>query len=307
MVVSLLNQLMVHLMPLCPQAWVWPLAKRYIAGVSTESLLETVRQLNAAGAMATVDVLGEFITRPEEAQATAQQYQTVLSLLAEHQLDANISVKLTALGLLLDPALCEALMRDLLSAAKQQGNFVRIDMEDATCTQATIALYLKLREDFDNVGLVLQAYLKRTGDDVSQLIAAHAAHIRLCKGIYVEHEDIAFKHDDAIRTNYLAQADRLLSTPGAYLAMATHDDVLVQALLKRIAALGLAPEAYEFQMLLGVTEGLRARLIAAGHRVRVYVPYGEQWHAYCLRRMKENPKLAGYVIQNLLAQLGQRQ
>ncbi len=296
---SLFNRLMVQVMPLVPKAMVRQFAKRYVAGESVPEMLHCVRELNAIGVSATVDVLGEFIHRPEEARETAEMYKQILDKIQEYNLNANISVKLTALGLLLDRDLCYQLMRDLVAHAGTHGNFVRIDMEDSSCTDLTIQLYLDLRQEFSNVGIVLQAYLRRTHDDAIRIIEAGAGHFRLCKGIYIEPRWLAYPLPDLINQNYLEVLEEMIRR-GAYVGIATHDERLVWGALKLIRKYNLTREQYEFQMLLGVDPELRDMLVAAGHHVRVYVPFGVQWHAYCMRRLKENPKIAGYILQNLL-------
>lgn len=296
---SLLNRLMVSLLPLVPKPLVKQFAKRYVAGETMGEMLEAVKSLNQQGISATVDLLGEFIREPWEAHQTAEAYKQILEKIRRNQLDANISVKLTALGLLLDSDLCRRLMEDLLSHAALHGNFVRIDMEDSACTQATIDLYLDLRQRHSNVGIVMQAYLRRTHSDVIRIIEAGAGHFRLCKGIYVEPRWLAYQLPDLINANYVEILEEMIAR-GAYVGVATHDERLVWSMLKLIRKRHLAPTQYEFQMLLGVDPELRDMLVAAGHHVRVYVPFGKQWHAYCMRRLKENPKIAGYILQNLL-------
>lgn len=295
---NLFNKLLVGLLPLAPKPLVKQFAKRYIAGETIPDMIQTVRELNSMGVSTTVDVLGEFIRKPEEAHETAAMYKKILDKIDQYELNANISVKLTALGLLLDQDLCLSLMRDIVSCAAVHNNFVRIDMEDSACTEATINLYLKLREEFANVGIVLQAYLRRTHDDALRIIQAGAGHFRLCKGIYVEPRWLAYPLPDLINSNYLEVLDEMFRH-GAYVGIATHDERIVWGALKLIRKYNLRRDQYEFQMLLGVDPELRDMLIAAGHHVRVYVPFGKHWHAYCLRRLKENPKIAGYILQNL--------
>lgn len=297
---SWLNRAIVAAMPLVPKEVVKPFAKRYVAGEDLPDMIAVVRQLNDQGISATVDLLGEFIHHRSQAQETAAAYHNILEAIEKQKLDSNISVKLSALGLLLDKDLCFSLMHQLVADAKKYNNFVRIDMEDSDCTQPTIDLYLKLRQEFSNVGIVLQAYLRRTHDDTLNLLAADAANFRLCKGIYVEPRWVAYQLPDLINHNYLEILETMIQK-GAYVGIATHDERLVWGALKLIRKYGLQTNQYEFQMLLGVDPELRDMLAAAGHHVRVYVPFGQQWHAYCLRRFKENPKIAGYILQNLFS------
>lgn len=294
---SLLNKLLAKLMPWVPKPWVKPFARRYVAGETLEEMLNCVKQLNAKGIGTTIDLLGEFIHTLAPAYETAAKYKQILDAIAVEKLDANISVKLSAFGLLLDEVVCYELLHDLVAHAAQQGNFVRIDMEDTDCTDKTIQIYLKLRQSFQNVGLVLQAYLRRTHADTERLISCNAAHFRLCKGIYVEPRWLAYQDPQLINQNYLAILDTMLGQ-GAYVGIATHDERLVWGALQLIKKYKLQPNQYEFQMLLGVDPELRDILVAAGHRVRVYVPFGQQWHAYCMRRLNENPKIVGYLLQN---------
>ncbi len=296
---TLLNKLIALSLPFVPKPIVKQFAKRYVAGESIAEMIQTVRTLNQQGVSATIDVLGEFIHHPQEAHQTAEMYQKILQEIEEHHLDANVSVKLTAMGLLLDPNLCLNLMQNLATHAAEHHNFIRIDMEDSECTAQTIDLYLTLRKTFSNVGIVVQAYLRRTHDDVIRIIEAGAGHFRLCKGIYIEPRWLAYQLPDLINQNYADILEEMIQR-GAYIGIATHDERLVWAALKLIRKYHLSRDQYEFQMLLGVDPELREMLVAAGHHVRVYVPFGKQWHAYCMRRLKENPKIAGYILQNLI-------
>ncbi len=252
--------------------------------------------------MVTFDLLGEFIHELAEADRTAAEYGAILDRIRSERIDGNVSVKLTAFGLLLDEASTGDRVRGVVKRAADHGSFVRIDMEDSPCTDRTLALYRRLRQDgFSNCGVVLQAYLRRTLGDVEALRAL-APNYRLCKGIYVEPEAIAYKDADEIRRNYLAALDAMFDA-GSYVGIATHDERLVVQAEERIRARGLSRERYEFQMLLGVTDALRRRIVASGHRLRVYVPFGRDWYGYCTRRLKENPRIGRYV---LLAMLGRK-
>jgi proline dehydrogenase len=294
---KLLNRLIVFFMPAVPRFIVKQFAKPYIAGPTLEDAIRVTRDLNAQGMCATIDVLGEDITRREEAAAAAQAYIDTLQAIADHRLDANVSLKLTQMGLKLDKEFCYQTVAGIVAEAARHGNFVRIDMEDSSCTSDTIAIYLRLRERYENVGIVLQAYLRRTLADAEQLIK-HRANIRLCKGIYVEPHQIAWKDPQIVNYNFAYLAELLLRN-GCYVGIATHDERLVWHALRIIHTLGLRKDQYEFQMLLGVTEWLRSILVNEGHRLRVYVPYGQQWYAYSTRRLKENPQIAGYIVKSL--------
>ena len=293
---SLLDSALVRLLPAVPKPVVQMFSSRYIAGATLSDAVWCVHDLNAAGAMATVDVLGEEITREEETRAIAQAYRDVFAAIDEAALDSNVSVKLTALGLELSHDLCRENLLDVVRTAAGYGNFVRIDMEDSSTTDDTLRLYRELREDgHDNLGVVLQARLRRTVADVAALADLRPS-VRLCKGIYLEPAAIAFLDYEAVRVNFLRVLDALLEAD-CYVAVATHDEWLIRESLARISQRGLAPLGYELQMLLGVREERRAELVAEGHRLRVYVPFGEQWYSYSVRRLQENPAMAGTIAR----------
>ncbi len=293
------NSLIVRTLPLVPRRLVRVFSSRYVAGETLAEALAVVRQLNAEGCMATLDVLGEDVTRPEETEETVFEYSRALDSLAAEKLDSNISVKLSALGLKLDPSHCRRQFARILEAAAAHDTFVRIDMEDSSVTEETIRIYLEARERTSKVGIVLQAYLHRSRPDAARVIAV-SGNVRVCKGIYVEPPAIAYQGGEEIRDNYAAMVDDLLGA-GCYVGIATHDQTLVERALGTIRRLALPREAYEFQMLLGVAGGLRRRLVASGHRLRVYVPYGRSWYGYSMRRLKENPAIAGHILRNLFS------
>jgi proline dehydrogenase len=295
---KVLNRLIVAAMPLVPRPIVRRIAHRYVAGETLAQALETVRLLNAQGCRATLDVLGEDVSAIGETDRTVVEYLRALDGIAASGLDSNVSVKLTALGLKLDANHCRREFGRIVEGARRLGTFVRIDMEDSSVTSETIRIYREARESYEKVGLVLQAYLRRTAEDAREA-AAQGANVRVCKGIYVEPPEIAFPGAEEIRASFAATVDVLLGA-GCYVGIATHDPAVVRAALATIARLRLPPEAYEFQMLLGVAGDLRRQLVSAGHRLRVYVPYGEAWEAYSLRRLKENPAMAGHVLKGLL-------
>lgn len=292
-----LNHLIVRTLPLVPKPIVRRIASRYVAGETLEDALRVVGRLNAEGGMATLDVLGEDVTRREETEQTVLDYQRALAAIAARGLDSNISVKLTALGLKIDPAECRRQFARIVEAARSADNFVRIDMEDSSVTEETIRIFLEFRERYEKIGLVLQAYLRRSAADARR-VAAVRANVRICKGIYVEPPEIAFQDPEEIRKSYMELVESLISA-GCYVGIATHDPALVERSLAVIRRKALPREAYEFQMLLGVAGDMRRRLIADGHRLRVYVPYGEAWYAYSVRRLKENPSIAGHVLAGL--------
>ncbi len=295
---SLFDSLIAAALPITPRFIVGRVARKYIAGESIADAVETIRRLNAAGACCTVDVLGEFIEEFAAARLTAKQYGDTLDAIEANGLDGNISVKLTALGLLLDEGACTALVRDLAVQAQGHGSFVRIDMEDSPVTDATLALVRTLRAEGLPVGAVLQAYLHRTRADAQQLADADVP-VRLCKGIYKESENIAFQGREEIRESY-RDCLRILLAGDGQVGIATHDEVLATYALECVAEMRPTRENVEFQMLLGVREWLRDELLAKGHAVRIYVPFGESWYGYSKRRLRENPEIAGHVFRAML-------
>jgi proline dehydrogenase len=301
--VAIYDKAIVRLLPAVPRPVVRRISGRYIAGTELEDAERCVARLNGGGLLATVDVLGEEVTREQEAHAIARAYLDVLAAVERERLDANISVKPTGLGLKLDPQLCRALLEQLVADARARGSFVRIDMEDSSTTDETLALYRGLRErGYDNVGIVLQAYLRRTAADVAALAGLPGLNVRLCKGIYAEPPELAFPDPEQVRASYASLLSRLLDR-GAYVGIATHDEWLIKRALDQVARRKLARDAYEFQMLLGVREERRDALARAGHRLRVYVPFGREWYAYSLRRLQENPSIAGYVAADAVRRL----
>jgi len=294
--VSLLDSALVRLLPAVPKPVVRYFTSRYIAGATVADALECVRGLNGGGKMATVDVLGEEITHEDETRAIAQAYDDVFAAIDKAALDSNVSVKLTALGLDLSYDLCRENLLEVVRTAAGYGNFVRIDMEDSSTTDDTLRLYRELREEgHDNLGVVLQARLRRTLDDV-QALADLRPSVRLCKGIYLEPATIAFTDYEAVRAHFLRCLDALLAAE-CYVGVATHDEWLIGESLARISRRGLDPLGYELQMLLGVREERRDELVAEGHRLRVYVPFGEHWYEYSVRRLQENPAMAGTIAK----------
>ncbi len=297
---TLLDHAIVRLLPAVPRPVVQKLSARYIAGPSLADACRVVAELNGAGKMATVDVLGEEITHASEAEAIADEYVAALDAFARDGRDANVSVKPTALGLKLDYELCKRNVERVIAAAEPTNRFVRIDMEDSSTTDETLRLFRELRDEgHARVGPVLQASLRRTVADAEALAGAS---VRLCKGIYVEPESIQFRDDDDVRTSFVRALATLLDG-GCYAGIATHDEWLVEQALRLIRERDLARDRYEFQMLLGIRAELGDRLVGDGHRLRIYVPYGRKWYEYSLRRLKENPKVAGYIAADTLGRL----
>jgi proline dehydrogenase len=295
-VTNLLDRALVRLLPAVPRPVVRLIASRYVAGSHLEDACRVVKELNGEGKLATIDVLGEEITRREDALAIVDAYANVSEAIRREQLDSNLSVKLTALGLKLDYDFCLENMESVLEHAR---DFVRIDMEDSSCTDDTLRLYRDLRErGHERVGIVLQAYLRRTLSDI-EAFADLTPNVRLCKGIYAEPREIAFPDPDEVRTNFVSALDLLLER-GSYVGVATHDEWLIDETLRLLERHGCSPHHYEFQMLLGVRPARASELVAAGHGLRVYVPFGESWYAYSLRRLQENPKIAGYIAADTI-------
>lgn len=274
-------------------------SKGYIAGSTLADAVAVTRDLNAGGLMTTIDVLGEFITRFDQAIGFKDEALNTLRAIDREKLDANISIKPTQMGLLLDQQGCYGLIEEIVVEAQKLGNFIRIDMEDVPTTDMTLDFFRRLREDYPgHVGVVLQSCLRRTGSDITAL-ADGVQNYRLCKGIYIETRDHAWKHPEAVNRNYVACLTQMFEQ-GAYVGIATHDEVLVCEAMNLIHKMGLKADQYEFQMLLGVDEELRNVIVNNGHRLRVYVPYGEDWLPYSKRRLKENPSIAGHALKQMM-------
>jgi proline dehydrogenase len=292
---TLVDRVIARTLPAVPKSVVRRVANRYIAGETTDDALRVVAGLNSRGFRATLDILGEHIRTMDQAHRATEGYLNVLEEIAKRRVDSTISIKLTQLGLKLDRQACLDMARRLVRRASELNNFVRIDMEDSSCTTDTLATYRELRREFSNVGVVVQAYLRRTMDDVCALEDLRPNY-RLCKGVYVEPREISYHDMRVINRNYVALLERLLAK-GSYVGIATHDELMVWEALRIIRELKLPSTAYEFQMLLGVEEQLRDIIRAAGHTVRVYIPFGRDWYSYSVRRLRENPRLAGYVFK----------
>jgi proline dehydrogenase len=298
----LLDRAIVRVLPVVPRSVVRRISDSYIAGTTLPDAVRVVRALNEQGKMATIDVLGEEVSNRREALEIVQAYHDVFEAIERERLDSNVSVKLTALGLNLAYELCRVNLLRVVRHAAESGNFVRIDMEDSSTTTETLQLYRELREEgLDNVGVVLQAYLRRTIRDIRDL-APLRPNVRLCKGIYVEPPLIAYQDYEEVRENFVRCLRELLQL-GSYVGIATHDQFLIDEGTRLVAERGLTREQYEFQMLLGVRELAADRLVRDGHRLRIYVPFGEHWYQYALRRLQENPKMAGYVASDTLNRL----
>ncbi len=288
-----------RMLPIIPKPVVKAVASRYVAGEDLAAAVEKVRQLNAKGFEATLDILGEDALGAAHADKTVQGYCDVLDAIAANGLRSNVSIKLTHMGLRLDRAQAEERLAKVIAHADGLGNFVRIDMEDSSLTTTTIEIHDAMKARFPRVGTVIQAYLRRTVDDAKAL-AARGGNLRLCKGIYREPKAIAFHGKEEIRQSYLAAAEALLTGEGSYVGLATHDRVLAARLVELVERLGTPKDRFEFQALLGVpVDDMLQDFVKRGYKVRLYVPFGDEWYAYSTRRLKENPKVATYVTKAL--------
>lgn len=295
---TFINRIIVSVVQLLPKAIVRFFSARYIAGDTLQDAINITKELNAKGIYTTIDVLGEAITNIEEALESKKECSQVLDAIKENNLLANLSIKPTQMGLGIDENFCFKHVAELVDKAEKMENFVRLDMEDSPFTDKTFNLYKRLREKYINTGVVVQSYLKRTLDDVKSLNKL-GTNYRLCKGIYIEPEEIAYKDRQTVRDSFLASL-RQMFIDGNYVGIATHDEYLIKRAYKMIEELKIPKEKFEFQMLLGVREDLRDKINADGYKIRIYVPFGEHWYKYSIRRLKENPNVAGHIIKNIL-------
>jgi proline dehydrogenase len=297
------NSLIANILPYMPPRLVWIFSSRYIAGKTIEDGIRVSKQLNSAGAEVTIDLLGEFIKSMDEAGINKQKIIEIIERFTAEGIVGNFSLKPTMFGLLIDQEICYNHLRDIIRKAQEKHSFIRIDMEDSQCVDREIDLYKRLKAEFPHtVGLVLQAYMRRTLSDLQALLDVHSAetplNFRLCKGIYVEPAEIAFKGYDEVRRNYLSVLEEMFIHK-IYVGIATHDKYLVDEAYKLIEKYQVPRDKYEFQMLYGVTPELRSTIINNGHRMRVYVPFGKDWFGYATRRLKENPRMASLIIKAL--------
>jgi proline dehydrogenase len=297
--VSFHNNIIVSAVKVMPKSVVGFFSRKYIAGESLDSAVSLVKDLNAKGIYATLDVLGESVTNEEEATRAFDNAMKVFDAIVEHDLKANISIKPTQLGLSFDEHFACEQIRKLVKHASQIDNFVRIDMEDSQYTDATINIYKSIFENYSDVGIVLQAYLKRSYND-TVILNKLGTNYRICKGIYVEPASVAYKKKHIIRDNFLKMLESMFKS-GNYVGIATHDEYLIDKAYRIIKELNIPNDKFEFQMLLGVREDLRNRINNDGYKIRIYVPFGEDWYAYSIRRLKENPQIAGYIVQNIFS------
>lgn len=293
-----LNNLIVRIVQLMPKPVVGFFSKKYIAGETLQDAVDFVKKLNSKGIYATMDVLGESVANKSESIKCKNEALEVLEAIEKNKLMANLSIKPTQMGLAIDEQFAYEQILEIVKKAAQYKNFVRIDMEDSPFTDKTLNLYRRIYADHKNVGVVIQAYMKRSFDDVIALNKI-GTNYRLCKGIYVEPAAIAYKGKQEIRDNYLKILDQLFKD-GNYVGIATHDKPLIDAAYTRIKEKNIPKERFEFQMLLGVREDLRDKINADGYKIRIYVPFGKDWYAYSVRRLKENPSVAGTIAKSFL-------
>ncbi|MGE0090336.1 MAG: proline dehydrogenase family protein [Bacteroidales bacterium] len=297
------NKFIASILPYFPKSFVWLFSKRYIAGKAIDDAVRVSKELNSQGIMVTIDILGEFIKNLDEAEVNRKDYIALIERIEKEKINGNYSVKPTMFGLMLDKEVCYTHIREIVAKAASYNNFIRIDMEDSPCTDMELEIYRRLKLEFPkNVGLVLQAYMKRTLADIQNLMDIHTQeaplNFRLCKGIYVEPAKIAYKNYEEVNQHFIEDIDFCLKN-GIYVGIATHDKPVVEGAYKLIEKYNVPREKYEFQMLYGVTPELRKSIVEKGHRMRVYVPFGEQWFGYSTRRLKENPKMAWLIIKAL--------
>jgi len=299
----MLNKLIANALPYMPKKLIWIFSKRYIAGETIEDGLKACQELNQQGIEVTVDLLGEFISTIEQAGENKLKYLEIIERFTSAGIIGNFSLKPTMFGLLIDKDICFTNIEEVVRKAVEKESFIRIDMEDSQCVDNEIEMYRKLQQKYPaNVGLVIQAYLRRTKNDLANLSEIHAngspLNFRLCKGIYVEPKHIAFKTYDEVCEHYLDDLNFMFDHK-MYVGIATHDKYLVDRATRMIEEKSIDKTKYEFQMLYGVTPELRSGIVKQGHKMRVYVPFGKDWFGYSTRRLKENPEVASHIIKAL--------
>lgn len=295
------NRLIANILPYFPKKFVWIFSKPYVAGEKLDDALRVSKDFNKEGIKVTLDVLGEFIKTLDEAEKNKQDYLELIDIAEKEKIEGNYSLKPTSFGLLIDKDVCYNHIREIVAKAASYNNFVRVDMEDSPCTDLEIELFRKLKKEFPkNVGLVFQAYLRRTLDDIKGLqdlnTTDNPINYRLCKGIYVEPAEIAFKKYEEVNDNFLKDLEYMFQNK-IYAGIATHDKPLIEGSYELIEKYKVPKDMYEFQMLYGVTPRLRQSIVEKGHTMRIYVPFGKDWFGYSTRRLKENPKMASHIIK----------
>ncbi|MBN2666383.1 MAG: proline dehydrogenase family protein [Bacteroidales bacterium] len=295
------NKLIAAILPYFPEKFIWIFSKAYISGEKIEDAIRVSKEFKKNRTDVTLDVLGEFITSLEEAEENKKEYLDLIEVTIKAGIDGNFSLKPTSFGLLIDKEVCYNHIREITEKAASYNGFIRIDMEDSPCTDMEIDLYRRLKTEFPrSVGIVFQAYLKRTLNDIKGLMDLHTKesplNIRLCKGIYIEPAEIAYKKYEEVNQHFLEDLEYMLAN-GIYAGIATHDKPLIEGAYNLLRKYNVPKEMYEFQMLYGVTPKLRESILNEGHRMRVYVPFGKKWFGYSTRRLKENPKMASHIIK----------
>jgi len=295
------NKFIAAILPYFPKKVIWIFSKSYISGETVDDAMRVSKELNQNKMEVTLDVLGEFIKSLEEAEENKKEYLNLIDITIRSGIKGNFSVKPTSFGLLIDEEVCYNHIREIVAKAASYNSFIRIDMEDSPCTDMEIELFRRLKTEFPgNVGLVLQAYLRRTLNDIRGQedlnSEKHPLNFRLCKGIYVESEKIAFKKYEEINQHYLEDLEYMFKNK-MYAGIATHDKPLIEGAYNLIEKYKVPKNMYEFQMLYGVTPKLRESIVSNGHKMRVYVPFGKKWFGYSTRRLKENPKMASHIIK----------
>jgi proline dehydrogenase len=295
------NKFIAAILPYFPKKFIWIFSRSYISGETLDDAMRVSKNLNSKHIKVTLDVLGEFIKTLDEAESNKNEYLNLIDISYKNHIDGNFSIKPTSFGLLLDKEKCYQYTKEIVAKAATYNGFIRIDMEDSPCTDDEIALFHRLKAEYpSNVGLVIQAYLRRTLKDLEHMLDLNNPEIpvsyRLCKGIYVEPEAIAFKKYEEINQHYLEDLEFIFRNK-IHVGIATHDKPLIEGAYNLIKKYNVPKHMYEFQMLYGVTPRLRESIVNEGHTMRVYVPFGKQWFGYSTRRLKENPKMASHIIK----------
>ena len=299
----MLNRLLANALPYMPQKLIWIFSKRYIAGETIDDGIKACRKLNQQGIEVTVDLLGEFIGTIEQAEENKKKYIEIIERFIKEGIVGNFSLKPTMFGLLIDKEICFENIEEVVRYAAEKKSFIRIDMEDSQCVDVELEIFRKLQQKYStHVGLVLQAYMRRTKNDLLNMsniqVKENPLNFRLCKGIYVEPKHIAFKEFEEVREHYLDDL-KYMFEHNMYVGIATHDKYLVEQAMNIIKEENIDKTKYEFQMLYGVTPELRSSIVKQGHKMRVYVPFGKDWFGYSTRRLKENPKMASFIVKAL--------
>ncbi len=298
------NRIIASILPYLPEKLIWIFSKKYIAGKTIFDAINVSKKLNDEGNFITLDLLGEHIKNLKEAEEYKNSYAEIIKQAELAGIKGNYSLKPTMFGLLIDPEVCYSNIKEIVKIAAGYNNFIRIDMEGSECTDKEIDLYIKLKKEFpESVGLVLQAYLKRTFNDILNIIDLKNDHIdlnfRICKGIYIESPSIAYSSKKEINENFELILD-LLFKNNIYTAIATHDEKIINKAIEMIEIFNIPKDKYEFQMLYGVRPVQRRKLVRSGYKMRVYVPFGKDWFNYSTRRLKENPQLVYHIAKSFL-------